>query len=160
MKLALLAAAAVAGLAFAASVSATPPSARLTIPQLGIYNKPIGNGGSMLKYGPIWDPEVRARPGQGRPMVIAGHDVTAVPGYGDHGPFYNLVSLKRGSMVEIRWNGVLSKYRIVSPPVYHRANDYKVVEDKGVESVWFYSCWPRYTHLGRMWVEADLATKK
>lgn len=89
-------------------------------------------------------------------MVIAGHDVTPVPGYGSHGPFYGLTDLKKGYLLEIRWHGSLYIYRFVRDPVYHPENDYEVVTDRGVESVWIYSCWPRYTHIGRKWEEAVL----
>lgn len=156
MKFALLFATVIAGLAFTVPASSSPPAAMLTIPKLGIFNKPIGNGASMLEYGPIWHPEVHARPGDGKPMVIAGHDVTPVPGYGAHGPFYHLVNLHKGDLVKIRWHGRLRVYRVVAEPTWHQENDYQVVVDKGVEAVWFYSCWPRYTHNGRLWVEADL----
>jgi sortase (surface protein transpeptidase) len=158
MKPALLLAVALAGLAFTVPASGSSEPALLTIRALGIFNKPIGNGDAMLSYGPIWDPSVASRPGEGRPMVIAGHDVTPVPGYGSHGPFYNLVNLKKGYLVEIRWHGVLRKYRLVSNPVWHPESDEEVVLDKDVEAVWLYSCWPRYTHSGRKWVEAVLVS--
>ena len=154
MKLALLFAIAAAGLAFTVPANSASSPARLTIPKLGIFNKPVGNGGAMLAYGPIWHPEVPSRPGEGKPMVIAGHDVTPVPGYGSHGPFYNLVDLHKGDLVEIRWHGKLFRYRVTGK-AWHPENDYQVVVDRGVESVWFYSCWPRYTHNGRTWVEAE-----
>jgi sortase (surface protein transpeptidase) len=156
MKPALLLAAALAGLAFAAPASGSPKPALLTIRALGIFNQPIGNGDAMLAVGPIWDPSVANRPGQGRPMVIAAHDVTPVPGYGAHGPFYDLVILKKSYLAEIRWHGSLFIYRFVSNPVWHPESDEEVVLDRGTEAVWFYSCWPRYTHTGRKWAEADL----
>lgn len=160
MKLALLIATAIAGLAMAASASTAPAPALLTIPKLGIYSKPIGNGSRMLAVGTVWQPGFNSRPGQGRAMVIAGHDVTRVPGYGDHGPFYNLVTLRKGDLVEIRWHGWLFKYRFLGKPAWHRESDDQVVVDRGVEAVWFYSCWPRHTHNGRKWAEAELVSAK
>ncbi len=156
--LALTAAMAVVGLAFATSASTAPAPALLTIPKLGIYNKPVGNDSAMLAAGPVWQPGYLARPGQGKAMVIAGHDVTYVPGYGGHGPFYKLVTLRKGDLVEIRWHGWLYKYRMLGDPRWHRESDKKVVVDRGVEAVWFYSCWPRHTHNGRKWAEAELVS--
>ena len=42
----------------------------------------------------------------GLTTVIDAHDVTPVPGYGAHGPFYRLYLIKPGYIVKIRWNGV------------------------------------------------------
>ena len=110
----------------------------------------------MLKYGPIWS--APARPTRNNVVVLAGHDVTPVPGYGLHGPFYNLVTLKKGYLVEIRWKGQLFIYRIIGTPKYHPERDAQVVVNRGVGAVWLYSCWPRYTHDGRKWAEAKLVS--
>ncbi len=158
--LALLLASAIAGLAFVASASTAPDPALLTIPKLGIYGKPVGNGSRMLADGPVWQPGFNARPGQGKAMIIAGHDVTPVLGYGAHGPFYRLVTLRKGDLVEIRWHGWLYKYRFLGEPKLHKENDKQVVVDRGAEAVWFYSCWPRHTHDGRKWAEAKLVSAK
>jgi sortase (surface protein transpeptidase) len=160
MKLVLLSAVALAGLALTASAASTPSRALISIPRLGYFNRPIGNGDYMLRYGPIWEPNFKERPGQGRAMVIAGHDMTYVPGYGQHGPFYNLVNLRKNDLVMIRWNGKLYSYRIAGRPVWLAESEYAVVAKPAVETVWLYSCWPRYTHKGRLWARAVLVSSR
>jgi sortase (surface protein transpeptidase) len=156
VKLALLVAV-IASLALAGSAYSAQPQALLTIPALGIFNKPIGNGDAMLKSGPTWDPYVPARPTRNNFVVIAGHDVTPVPGYGGHGPFYNLVELKKGYLVEVRWRTRLYVYRLVRDSWYmpEREVPSAVV---GVGLVWLYSCYPRHTHNGRTWAEGVLVS--
>ena len=70
--------------------------ALLTIKALHMVNQPIRTRVCDLAYGPIWDGGFTARPGQGLTMVIDAHDVTPVPGYGRHGPFYRLNLIKPG----------------------------------------------------------------
>jgi sortase (surface protein transpeptidase) len=149
MKSVSLVVATLAALLLTATASAT---AFLTIPALGIYHKPILTGDN-LDQGPIWDRSTR--PGQGKAMIIAGHDVTPVPGYGAHGPFYDVVDMKKGYLLEIEWYGKLFIYRGRANAEYHPAYDRNVVIEQG-ESVWIYSCWPRYTALGRQWWEGRL----
>ena len=55
---------------------------------------------------PDLDVVYATRPGMGLTTVIDAHDVTPVPGYGAHGPFYRLYLIKPGYIVKIRWNGV------------------------------------------------------
>ena len=128
----------------------------LTIKALGFDNKPVGEGTAMLKDGPIWGTPMR--PSATNTVVLAGHDVTPVPGYGSHGPFYNLVTLKKGYLVQIRWKGKLFIYRVVGKARYYPESDDSVVTTGDVGAVWMYSCWPRYTHNGRLWVEAVLVS--
>jgi sortase (surface protein transpeptidase) len=153
-RLALFIAAAVAGLALAVPAN-SEQSALLTIRALGFSDMPIFSGETSTGYGPFWHFTKGARPGQGKVMVMGGHDVTAVPGYGKHGPFYNLVTIKKGYLVVVHWHGKTYTYKFVSKPKWHPESDHYVVVDRGIEAIWIYSCWPRYTHDGRLWVEAD-----
>lgn len=125
----------------------------LTIPALGIFNKQIlrtdTDAHEML--GPVWDNNFHARPGMSKTMVIDGHDVTPVPGYGAHGPFYNLYLIKPGYVAKIRWNGVWYTYRFVRTPEPHpqwKGNGYIERYSKKhphIETIFFRCCWPRYT---------------
>jgi hypothetical protein len=49
-------------------------------------------------------------------MVIDAHDVTPVPGYGAHGPFYRLYTIRPGDLAKIKWKGVWRTYRFVTHP--------------------------------------------
>jgi sortase (surface protein transpeptidase) len=130
---------------------------RLTIPKLGIWNMPIYQP-QQMDSGPFWDSadseKYAYRPDDvGKPVVIGGHDVTPVRGYGAHGPFYNLVNLDVGDLIMVRWKGALHKYRVVRP---HNLMAYAAspVVDDGRSTLWLYCCWPRYTAKGHQWVEA------
>ena len=141
-----------------------PHPARMTVPALRMYNQPIGSNRGLAK-GPVWDFSHPARPGDGESMVIDAHDVTPVPGYGAHGPFYRLYSLKPGDLATIRWRGVRYTYRFVTKPWAERqclnkyvndlparlagellciSND-KPIKNWRVESLYIRCCWPRYT---------------
>lgn len=128
---------------------ATPPQARLTIKALHIYDKPVYKRGCDLARGPIWDVGFTTRPGMGLTMVIDAHDVTPVPGYGTHGPFYNLYKIKAGYYAKIKWKGVWRTYRFVSKPhAYPQQPPSQVdkpIKSTGVETIYFRCCWPRYT---------------
>jgi hypothetical protein len=89
-------------------------TARLTIKFLHIVDRPIRTRSCDLARGPIWDLGYKTRPGMGWTMVIDAHDVTPVPGYGAHGPFYRLYLIKPGYLTKIEWNGVWRTYRFVS----------------------------------------------
>jgi len=129
--------------------AATPQTARLTIKLLHIVDKPIGTRACDLAYGPIWDLAYKTRPGMGLTMVIDAHDVTPVPGYGPHGPFYRLYRIKPGYLAEIKWNGVWRTYRFVGRPTPHpqwpQSEVDKPIKNFGVETIYFRCCWPRYT---------------
>jgi hypothetical protein len=123
--------------------------ALLTIKALHMVNQPIRTRVCDLAFGPIWDGGYTARPGQGLTMVIDAHDVTPVPGYGRHGPFYRLYLIKPGYVAKIRWNGVWRTYRFVMSPTPHPQRPKSEV-DKPIkafrgEVVYFRCCWPRYT---------------
>jgi sortase (surface protein transpeptidase) len=152
-KLVTLAATSLAALAFVTAANAD--TARLTIPALGIFNKPIGVGEGSLAYGPVWD-LFPTRPTRHTTVVLAGHDVTPVPGYGNHGPFHDLVALKKGYLIEITWHSRLYRYRVARDPFYQPENDWQLVVIEGQGAVWLYSCWPRHTHNGRQWVKGVL----
>jgi hypothetical protein len=145
-----------------------PPStghpARLTIKALHIFNKPIRPQCADLARGPIWDLGWAARPGDGLTMVIDAHDVTPVPGYGAHGPFYRLYTIKPGELVKIKWQGVWRTYRFVTHPFAKpqllkngRVND-KPIKDWRGEVVYFRCCWPRYTRYEYLYERAVLVT--
>ncbi len=142
------------------------PVARMTVGVLHMYNQPIGQRTCALAKGPIWDLSHPARPGDGGTMVIDGHDVTPVPGYGAHGPFYRLYLLKPGDLATITWKGVRYTYRFVTKPFARRqclskyvnylparlagklmcvGNDKPINETSRVESFYIRCCWPRYT---------------
>ena len=107
------------GIAAAPSCTPNQPhQARLTVKRLHIWNRPIGTGYAARSKGPIWDPDFTARTGQGRSSVIQAHDVTPVPGYGKHGPFYRLPSMRRGDLATITRCGVRYTYKFVRS--FHR----------------------------------------
>jgi hypothetical protein len=136
--------------------------ALLTIKALHIRNKPIRPRCGDLARGPIWDLGWAARPGDGLTMVIDAHDVTPVPGYGTHGPFYRLYTIKPGELARIRWNGVWRTYRFVTHPFakpQRLANgrvDNKPIKDWRGEVVYFRCCWPRYTRNDYLYERAVL----
>jgi hypothetical protein len=137
----------------------------MTVRVLHMHNQPIGRKICGLAKGPVWDPARPARPGEGATMVIDGHDVTPVPGYGGHGPFYRLYFLKPGDLATIRWKGVTYTYRFVTKPFARRqclskrvnylparlageltcvGND-KPIKSSRREFLYLRCCWPRYT---------------
>lgn len=136
--------------------------ALLTIKALHIVNQPIRTRCGDLARGPIWDLGWAARPGDGLTMVIDAHDVTPVPGYGPHGPFYRLYTLKPGELARIEWNGVWRTYKFVTRPFAKpqrlrngRVND-KPIRDWRGEVVYFRCCWPRYTRNDYLYERAVL----
>ena len=144
-----------------------------------MYNQRIGRLDCALANGPVWVRGHPFRPGDGQPMLIAGHDVTPVPGYGAHGPFYRLYLLKPGDLATITWNGVRYTYRFVTKPWAERqclskyandlparlagrmgclAND-RPIRHWNVESIYIRCCWPRYTREKFLWERAVLIRK-
>lgn len=174
MKPALLAVAALVGatVLYAPTTNAAargcaygPRPARMTVRVLHMYDQPVGRRDCALAKGPIWDPAHPARPGDGETMLIDAHDVTPVPGYGAHGPFYRLYLVRPGDLATITWKGVRYTYRFVTKPFAKRqclskrvnnlparlagklmciGND-KPVKSWRVESLYLRCCWPRYT---------------
>jgi hypothetical protein len=142
----------------------SPHTARLTIPFLHIVDKPIRTRACDLAYGPIWDLGYATRPGMGLTMVIDAHDVTPVPGYGAHGPFYRLYLIKPGYVAKIKWNGVWRTYRFVSRPRAYpqrpKSAVDKPIKSWGVETIYFRCCWPRYTRNDYLTVRAVLVQPK
>jgi hypothetical protein len=138
----------------------SPHTARLTIKSLHIVYKPIFTRACDLARGPIWDLGYATRPGMGLTMVIDAHDVTPVPGYGAHGPFYHLNLIKPGYVAQISWNGVWRTYRFVSRPRPYPQRPSnaisKPIKSFGVEVVYFRCCWPRYTRNDYLTVRAVL----
>jgi hypothetical protein len=139
-------------------------TARLTIKRLHIVNKPIRTRACDLAYGPIWDLAYKTRPGMGLTMVIDAHDVTPVPGYGAHGPFYNLYLIRPGNRVRIKWNGVWRTYKFVTKPrpypQWPQSKVNKPIKSFRVETIYFRCCWPRYTRNDYLTVRAVLVKPK
>jgi hypothetical protein len=135
--------------------------ALLTIKALHMVNQPIGTRVCDLATGPIWDRAYATRPGQGLTMVIDAHDVTPVPGYGAHGPFYRLYLIKPGYRARIKWQGVWRTYRFVTSPTAHpqREKNGPVKSFRG-EVVYFRCCWPRYTRNAFLYARAVLVKPK
>jgi hypothetical protein len=140
----------------------TPHTARLTIKALHIYDRPIRTRACDLARGPIWDVGYTTRPGMGLTMVIDAHDVTPVPGYGAHGPFYRLFLVRPGYIAKIKWNGVWRTYRFVGSPRPHPQKPAsqvdKPIKSFGVETIYFRCCWPRYTRNDYLTARAVLVT--
>jgi sortase (surface protein transpeptidase) len=128
----------------------------LTIKALGIVNMPVGSQDADRKSGPIWDLCVSARPGEGKPMVMAGHDVTDVPGYHGHGPFRYLSLIKGGYLAKIKWKGIWRTYRFVGAPTARPQSEDYALAPPGVESVSFYTCYPPHTRNSYLWAVAVL----
>jgi hypothetical protein len=140
--------------------------ALLTIKALHMVNQPIRPRCRDLARGPIWDLGWATRPGDGLTMVIDAHDVTPVPGYGAHGPFYRLYTIKPGYIARIKWNGVWRTYRFVTRPFAKpqrfksgRVNN-KPIKDWRAEVVYFRCCWPRYTRNDYLYERAVLVPPK
>jgi hypothetical protein len=158
-----------------------PHPALMTVRVLRMYNQPIGRKDCALATGPVWDLSHPARPGEGETMVIDGHDVTPVPGYDGHGPFYRLYLLRPGDLATIRWKGVRYTYRFVTKPFARRqclskylnylparlagklmciGNDKPIKEVSPVESFYIRCCWPRYTREKFLYERAVLIRKR
>jgi hypothetical protein len=138
--------------------------ALLTIRAIHMVDQPIRTRCGDLARGPIWDLGYSARPGDGLTMVIDAHDVTPVPGYGAHGPFYRLYTIKPGDLARIKWNGVWRTYRFVTHPFAKPqrlpnggANNYPIRGWDG-EVVYFRCCWPRYTRNDYLYERAVLVS--
>ena len=170
--IAVVAVLALTALATPSGIAATPSCtdgtqhpALLTIRVLRMYDQPIGWRVRGLAKGPIWDPDYQERPGQGRSMLIFAHDVTPVPGYGVHGPFYRLHLIEPGDLATIRRCGVTRTYRFVTYPFAKRQcqskkanfdrrrytgeldcflNNKPVKQWRG-EVLYLRTCWPRHT---------------
>ena len=149
-----------------AGSSASGHTARLTIKALHILDKPIRTRACDLAYGPIWDLAYKTRPGMGLTMVIDAHDVTPVPGYGAHGPFYRLYTIKPGYLAKIKWHGVWRTYRFVTRPfAAPQLRENGAVNNKPIkawrgEVVYFRCCWPRYTRHDYLYERAVLVHPK
>jgi hypothetical protein len=138
----------------------------LTIKALHFSNRPIRVRCRDLARGPIWDLAWPGRPGDGLTMVIDAHDVTPVPGYGAHGPFYRLYTIKPGELVKIKWKGVSRTYRFVTRPFAKpqrlkngHVNNKPIKSWRG-EVVYFRCCWPRYTRNDYLYERAVLVSGK
>ncbi|HUZ14880.1 MAG TPA: hypothetical protein VMU72_01725 [Gaiellaceae bacterium] len=140
--------------------------ALLTIKALHMVNQPVRTQCPDLARGPIWDLGWATRPGDGLTMVIDAHDVTPVPGYGAHGPFYRLYTIKPGYLAKIKWHGVWRTYRFVTYPFAepqlrkNGAVNNKPIKAWRGEVVYFRCCWPRYTRNDYLYERAVLVHPK
>lgn len=140
--------------------------ALLTIRALHMVDQPIRTRCGDLARGPIWDLGWLGRPGDGLTMVIDAHDVTPVPGYGAHGPFYRLYTIRPGDLAKIKWNGVWRTYRFVTRPFAKPQRlENGVVNNKPIkawrgEVVYFRCCWPRYTRYDYLYERAVLISPR
>jgi hypothetical protein len=138
----------------------------LTVKALHMFNQPVRSRCGDLARGPIWDLGWPGRPGDGLTMVIDAHDVTPVPGYGAHGPFYRLSTIKPGDLATIRWKGVRRTYRFVTHPFAKPqllANgdvNNKPIKNWRGEVVYFRCCWPRYTRNDYLYERAVLISTR
>ena len=138
----------------------------LTIRALHTFSKPIRTRCRDLASGHIWDLAWPGRPGDGLTMVIDAHDVTPVPGYGAHGPFYRLYTIKPGYIAKITWHGVVHTYRFVTYPFAKpqllpngQVNNRPIKSWRG-EVVYFRRCWPRYTRHDYLYERAVLVSPR
>jgi hypothetical protein len=140
--------------------------ALLTVKALHMFNQPIRTRCGDLARGPIWDLGWPGRPGYGLTMVIDAHDVTPVPGYGAHGPFYRLYTIKPGDLATIEWNGVSRTYRFVTHPfakpqlLDNGSVNNKPIKNWRGEVVYFRCCWPRYTRYDYLYQRAVLVSER
>lgn len=138
----------------AVAVLAGPPAgasagvARLWIPSIGLY-APITDD---LTTGVAFWPGVAGRPGGSRGVAIAGHDVTAVPGFGRHGPFNRLHDVRAGALIAIRWRGRTYDYRVERVAV-RPATDLQMPVFRG-GWVTLSTCWPPHSAATRWLVYA------
>lgn len=138
--------------------------ALLTIKALHMFNQPIRTRCGDLARGPIWDLGWLGRPGDGLTMVVDAHDVTPVPGYGAHGPFYRLYTIEPGELATITWKGVRRTYRFVTYPfakpqrLPNGAVNNKPIKNWRGEVVYFRCCWPRYTRYDYLYERAVLVS--
>jgi hypothetical protein len=138
--------------------------ALLTIRALHMFNQPVRPRCRDLARGPIWDLAWATRPGDGLTMVIDAHDVTPVPGYGAHGPFYRLYTIKPGQLAKIEWHGVWRTYRFVTHPfakpqlLKNGSVNNKPIKNWQGEVVYFRCCWPRYTRHDYLYERAVLVS--
>jgi hypothetical protein len=143
-----------------------PHPALLTVKTLHMLNQPIRTRCADLARGPIWDLGRPGRPGDGLAMVIDAHDVTPVPGFGAHGPFYRLYQIKPGDLAKIRWKGVWRTYRFVTHPfakpqrLENGGVNNKPIKSWRGEVVYFRCCWPRYTRNDYLYERAVLVSPK
>jgi hypothetical protein len=151
----------------------------MTISRLHMWAQPIGHGGSYLARGPIWDQDFNARPGQGRSIVVRGHDVTPVPGYHGHGPFHDLPSMRRGDLATISRCGIAYTYRYVRNFTHWQCSTKKVsmdprrytgelacfdnnapIKQGRFETLYLRCCWPRTTDYKFFYVRLALVTTR
>ena len=167
--------------------------ARLTVKvlhmenQIVYANKDSSKVEDLLAKGPVWDPwndldpysakYKPVRPGSGKTLVIDGHDVTPVPGYGAHGPFYRLHLIRPGYLAKLTWRCDIYTYRFVAvfarrQCASKRAND-SAAHLNGelicepfnrpiygrhwkVPTLFLRCCWPRYTRRQFLYARAVL----
>jgi hypothetical protein len=167
-----------------ACTAGKPHPAVMTVPRLQMWKQLIGarDNESSLAKGPVWDWNFSGRPGQGKTMVIDGHDVTPVPGYGEHGPFHGLPSMRRGDLATITRCGVQYTYKYIRNFTHWQCATKKAsldprrfwhgrgalvcftnnspIKQYGVETLYFRCCWPRHTMNQFFYVRLALVSVK
>jgi sortase A len=142
MRKAILIIALVVGMASAISAGATPQTT-INIPAIHAnWNVMWVANEHYLAEGPAWWPGT-GRPGSGRTVAIAGHDVTPVGGL-PYGPFHFLYKLNRGEMIYISYRGVEHPYRITDITTVSGASK-TIAIDVGHERLILTTCWPPYS---------------
>jgi sortase (surface protein transpeptidase) len=145
-----LLATAAAVVALAGVTGGTPAGVgRLRIPSIAVDVPITGDLATGVEF---W-PGVGGRPGGSAGIAIAGHDVTAVPGFGEHGPFNRLHLIRRGALLTIRWRGRSYGYRVTRVAVEPATNDQMPVFRAGW--VTLSTCWPPYSAANRWLVYAQ-----
>lgn len=111
----------------AASAARIQPGVVFAIPSIGVHGRLASN----LAAGPVlwWHDKDT--------LAVAGHDVTPVPGYGAHGPFWNLYLVKPGDLIRVGDRVYRARYVLTLRP-----NAMWTLHWKGLV---LSGCWPRYS---------------
>jgi sortase A len=149
------AAAVVLGLTFAISAGASVRAPQtISIPRIGV----TANIGTSLARGPVFWPRV-GRPGWGTTIAIAGHDVTPVPGFHDHGPFHDIDQLRKGDRIYLSWDGTRYPYRVTGHRLIRTTNMH-IANLTRYERLLLTTCWPRGSSAYRLVVYARPAAER
>jgi sortase A len=130
---------------FSAAVELGDPLGRLVIPRLGV-NVVFVHGtrwGADLSRGPGHYPETEL-PGLGRTVAIAGHRTT----FGAW--FRDIDSLKAGDSITLRLPYATFHYRVYGHKIVPN-DDWRIIRDRGFESLVLSACHPLYSAAQR-WI--------
>lgn len=130
-----------------------------SIPRLGIRDMPWYDGAtpSHLMQGPGRRRDIGSFGCDFCTVVLSGHRVTPVPGYGSHGPFRYVDQLQVGDVIRVwvkhlhrTFTYRMTHERVVSP------NDVGVMDDMGYPQLVLTTCTPPHTATYRLIVFAKL----